>query len=200
MSVRSHGGAGLLPAADGDPGVVLGRGHQLVPGLHHLPVQAVELQPPHQTAQQHRGSHVGKTGDRDKQEKEEFGGVMKFNVPKTTSAVMVSGTHTENMFNHTSMLNIGLVFVRCNISMDKPWQYTKRPVYLNSGQAWFPENPRREKLFLEDSSLNRSGSNLNKQRVIMQECPWHRRGVGNPTVHKSNQVSTFCLGLSNTNL
>lgn len=33
-------------------------------------------------------------------------------------------------------------------------------VYRSSGQAWFPENPNSEKLFITASSVNRSGSNL----------------------------------------
>lgn len=36
--------------------------------------------------------------------------------------------------------------------------------YLSSGQAWFPEKPNSEKLFITASSVNRSGLNLFRQR------------------------------------
>lgn len=51
----------------------------------------------------------------------------------------------------------------------KSWNYASHPAnifsfYLSSGQAWFPEKPSSEKLFITVSSVNRSGSNLHKQR------------------------------------
>lgn len=51
----------LVPAssADGDPGFVLRRGHQLRSDLHDLSLQLVKLQLPHQRAEQHRGYSVG---------------------------------------------------------------------------------------------------------------------------------------------
>lgn len=36
-------------------------------------------------------------------------------------------------------------------------------LYLSSGQAWLPENPSSEKLFITDSSANLSGLNLSKK-------------------------------------
>lgn len=41
-------------------------------------------------------------------------------------------------------------------------------LYLSSGHVWFPENPSRQKLFLTDSSSNRSGSNLKDMNEIGQ--------------------------------
>lgn len=49
----------LAPPADGDPGLVLGRGHQLRSDLHDLSFQLVELQLRRQPAEQDGSYGVG---------------------------------------------------------------------------------------------------------------------------------------------
>lgn len=49
----------LASSADGDPGFVLGRRHQLRSDLHDLSLQLVKLQLPHQRAEQDRSDSVG---------------------------------------------------------------------------------------------------------------------------------------------
>lgn len=44
-----------------DPGVVFRCGHELIPGLHHLAIEALQPQPAHQRAQQHRRHCVRKS-------------------------------------------------------------------------------------------------------------------------------------------
>lgn len=55
----------LASPADGDPGFVLRRGHQLRSDLGHLPLQPLELQLPRQRAEQDGGDGVSEPdGDR----------------------------------------------------------------------------------------------------------------------------------------
>lgn len=55
-------------------------------------------------------------------------------------------------------------------------------LYLSSGHVWFPENPSRQKLFLTDSSSNRSGSNLKDMNEIGQI------NIVNPNEKKTHNV------------
>jgi len=60
-----------VPLADCDPGVIFRCGHQLIPGLNHLPFNTVQSQPAHQCAEQHCGhsickSEKGKRSDRER--------------------------------------------------------------------------------------------------------------------------------------
>lgn len=49
----------LLPGTEGDPGLLFGRGHQLRSDLHQRVLQLVELELPHQDAEQHGRHGVG---------------------------------------------------------------------------------------------------------------------------------------------
>lgn len=64
--MRSHG-PHLLPAADGDPGVIFGCGHKFVSGLHYLSVDTMEIQLANYTAEQYSGHCVGKSAHKKSQ-------------------------------------------------------------------------------------------------------------------------------------
>lgn len=53
-----------VPLADCDPGVIFGCGHQLIPGLNHLPLHFVQSQLAHQRAEQHCGHGICKSKER----------------------------------------------------------------------------------------------------------------------------------------
>lgn len=57
----------LISATEGDPGLIFGCGHQLRADLHQRVLQPVQLQLPHQRAEQHGCHGVGEPFTEDEQ-------------------------------------------------------------------------------------------------------------------------------------
>lgn len=57
----------LISPTEGDPGLISGCGHQLRPDLHQRVLQPVQLQLPHQRAEQHGCHGVGEPSTEHKQ-------------------------------------------------------------------------------------------------------------------------------------